>query len=641
MTKAPAPPKAATTPVHRPVAPTRDEQDAQAHAGAVSTTRPQFDLSKIRIHADDAADRMTTAHDARAVTRGHDIYFRRDEWQPGTIAGNRLIAHELAHVEQQERRGAVETHCAPDDQPVATSTATPTSPTQTPSTDDIMVGDHVQQRRALFGAATADELIETNGFLQAQLSDLADRFGSTTAVAMVHDKLDLVLFRGGAGVVALENLVHAEAALVKKLRKKKTPEVQAEVAKLRKEHADAFAADLATLIATVVDAVSKPRPITSGAKVGGEPSGLAAVKAAIQPEAILETVSEGVSPGDSYQQRVALMGAASAEEIIDLDPEFRAKVRAVARTYAAVEGKSAAEAAGTTAAAAYELVHGKLPPGVRTYRYDELSADETRRAAEYASMETTVEQRYVELRSKFIKWGGRVLFERSVGGTALAKLAAAEKAIALAHKKDRVGLGHEILLTRQEHASRFAPKLAFIKEQFVATAVQRFRFMHESQPGVKPAYEMERLPDNAEPAFAIDVLDGLITAGKDEGDLEVAESVINFVRELNRISDVPIGASTYRTHSWGRYSIDLFPSIKKDEAGYYDQDAVVNVFRKINDAAETTNVRWRALYTDFDTAKRVNAMLKRIFVNFQWEHGPDPYVLHIHLDIMPRDVDVP
>lgn len=621
----------------RPALHAQDEREARVRAGAVSTRHASFDLSNVRVHADDAADRLTTDLDARAITRGRDIFFRRGEWRPGTVGGNRLIAHELAHVEQQQRRGVVETHRAPDDQPIAASSATSHD---TLSTDDIIVGDHVQQRRALLGAASADELLLTDAFLQAHLGELTDRFGSTAA-SMVRERLDLVLFRSGPGVSALEKLVVAEAKLAKKLRKKTTSEVQAEVAKLRREHLDAFAAERAFLIATVIDAISTPRPITSGAKVGGGLRGLAALEEAIQPEAIVQSTSEQVTPGDNYQQRVALMGAASAEEVFDLDPAFQKAVRNIARMHAEVEGKKAAQAAGAAAEALYESIHGKLPRGVRPYRDDDGSAEQARREAEYVSMQTTIEQRYAELRKKFIKWGGRVLFERSVGGTALTRLAAAEKKIILARRKDPVGLQHEIAITRQEHASRFVPKLTRIKDQFVATALERFRFMHETQPGVSAPLEMHRLEDDAESAKTIDELAGLITADEREGDLEVADSVVTFVTKLKEISDVSIGVSTYRSHSWGRYSIDVFPSIDKDASGYYDQDAVVAVFIKIDEAARATNVRWRALYTDFDAAKRVNAQLGRRQVNFQWEHGPDPYVLHIHLDIMPTGIGTP
>ena len=41
---------------------------------------------------------------ARAFATGTDVYFAQDEYKPNTTDGDKLIAHELAHVVQQ--RGA-------------------------------------------------------------------------------------------------------------------------------------------------------------------------------------------------------------------------------------------------------------------------------------------------------------------------------------------------------------------------------------------------------------------------------------------------------------------------------------------------------------------------------------------------------
>jgi len=56
-----------------------------------------------RLHTDDTADLVAAAHDARAVTLGHAIYFARGEYMPGTVRGDELLAHELAHVAQAQR----------------------------------------------------------------------------------------------------------------------------------------------------------------------------------------------------------------------------------------------------------------------------------------------------------------------------------------------------------------------------------------------------------------------------------------------------------------------------------------------------------------------------------------------------------
>ena len=62
------------------------------------------DLSDVRVHTDDTADRLNRSVSARAFATGTDVYFAKGEYNPGSAAGDKLIAHELAHVVQQ--RGA-------------------------------------------------------------------------------------------------------------------------------------------------------------------------------------------------------------------------------------------------------------------------------------------------------------------------------------------------------------------------------------------------------------------------------------------------------------------------------------------------------------------------------------------------------
>jgi hypothetical protein len=67
---------------------------------------PHFghDFGKVRVHADDAAAESADAVHAAAYTVGRDVVFAAGKYQPGTAAGQRLMAHELAHVIQQERQ---------------------------------------------------------------------------------------------------------------------------------------------------------------------------------------------------------------------------------------------------------------------------------------------------------------------------------------------------------------------------------------------------------------------------------------------------------------------------------------------------------------------------------------------------------
>ena len=60
------------------------------------------DFSRVRVHADAEASRMSRSIHARAFTYGSDIYFNRGQFTPQSVGGKQLLAHELTHVVQQD-----------------------------------------------------------------------------------------------------------------------------------------------------------------------------------------------------------------------------------------------------------------------------------------------------------------------------------------------------------------------------------------------------------------------------------------------------------------------------------------------------------------------------------------------------------
>ncbi len=58
------------------------------------------DFSRVRVHTDGEAQQVTHSLGARAFTQGSDIYFGAGSYQPGSPAGQHILAHELAHVVQ-------------------------------------------------------------------------------------------------------------------------------------------------------------------------------------------------------------------------------------------------------------------------------------------------------------------------------------------------------------------------------------------------------------------------------------------------------------------------------------------------------------------------------------------------------------
>jgi hypothetical protein len=59
------------------------------------------DFSSVRVHTGPASDRVASGLGASALTAGQDIVFRAGAFRPHTPGGDRLLAHELAHVVQQ------------------------------------------------------------------------------------------------------------------------------------------------------------------------------------------------------------------------------------------------------------------------------------------------------------------------------------------------------------------------------------------------------------------------------------------------------------------------------------------------------------------------------------------------------------
>jgi hypothetical protein len=69
---------------------------------AVMESRFGHDFSRVRVHADAVAARSAEAVAAHAYTVGSDVVFGSGSYAPASRDGQRLLAHELAHVVQQD-----------------------------------------------------------------------------------------------------------------------------------------------------------------------------------------------------------------------------------------------------------------------------------------------------------------------------------------------------------------------------------------------------------------------------------------------------------------------------------------------------------------------------------------------------------
>ena len=64
---------------------------------------PKFgaDFSKVRVHTGRQSADLNRQVQAKAFTHGSDIHFNAGQYDPGSSAGKRLLAHELTHTIQQ------------------------------------------------------------------------------------------------------------------------------------------------------------------------------------------------------------------------------------------------------------------------------------------------------------------------------------------------------------------------------------------------------------------------------------------------------------------------------------------------------------------------------------------------------------
>jgi len=74
-----------------------------------SFMEPRFghDFSGVRVHTDERAAESARSVNALAYTVGRDIVLGAGQYAPTTMAGRRLLAHELAHTIQQSNTGSV------------------------------------------------------------------------------------------------------------------------------------------------------------------------------------------------------------------------------------------------------------------------------------------------------------------------------------------------------------------------------------------------------------------------------------------------------------------------------------------------------------------------------------------------------
>ncbi|MBZ5522158.1 MAG: DUF4157 domain-containing protein [Acidobacteriia bacterium] len=114
-----------------------------------SFMEPRFghDFSGVRIHTDPRAAESARSVNALAYTVGRNIVFASGQYSPGSPAGQRLLAHELTHVVQQQQWGGPGTLAASSSSPVIAAENSPAEHEADALAHRVMAGQSVAGRK--------------------------------------------------------------------------------------------------------------------------------------------------------------------------------------------------------------------------------------------------------------------------------------------------------------------------------------------------------------------------------------------------------------------------------------------------------------------------------------------------------------
>jgi hypothetical protein len=108
-----------------------------------------YDLSPVRVHADFKAAESAKALNARAYTVSKDIVFGSGQYRQGTSTGQRLLAHELSHVIQQNELPEARLQRQNETSPgVLWWNGLSDVPNSSPSADDADICQKIEENRS-------------------------------------------------------------------------------------------------------------------------------------------------------------------------------------------------------------------------------------------------------------------------------------------------------------------------------------------------------------------------------------------------------------------------------------------------------------------------------------------------------------
>jgi hypothetical protein len=218
-----------------------------------------------------------------------------------------------------------------------------------------------------------------------------------------------------------------------------------------------------------------------------------------------------------------------------------------------------------------------------------------------------------------------------------------------------MGLVHAAREVRDAARAEWLDEVNQAADRFLVVAENEARFRTEGQNARE--VQVYGLPEQLEGTLPASAFPKLF----DQDAPGFSPSTARFMTALQQASGQQVLAINYGGHELanpfvgeredvGLYSFDLQPNIAKDTSGFYEHDAAVKFFLAMEQAGQETGIAWTAYYNDFSVAKEVNEHIGWRRIGFSggggpanarpdeegsFHHGPAPYILHIHVNIMP------
>jgi len=246
-----------------------------------------------------------------------------------------------------------------------------------------------------------------------------------------------------------------------------------------------------------------------------------------------------------------------------------------------------------------------------------------------------------------------ILYTRGGGRRAplLKQLRAEEAKLVKAAPADLVD---QVEALRERFAEKWQQEVDRAADRFVIVAENEGKYLTTHQAA--DPVSIYGLPAGFEPEVEASAAPKQIN----KGSKPVAESVVTFMKAVQQESGLKALADNYTDHekhspylgnieNVGKYSfdVDLGGLIKVNAEGFYEREPLINFFLAVDRAASATGIAWIALYNDFEVIKTVNERLHKHRLGFAGgysagpgqegsiHHGPAPYILHVHFNIMP------